>query len=69
MTERTLSGRSRRRSGARPSKYLRIALKGPKPAERSDEGLGNAAPILWTLGMLLASILLTAAAVFSHKPL
>ena len=71
MTERTLSGRARRRSGGKPSKYLRLAMKGPKArtAERSDDGAANVAPILWTLGMLFVSILLTAAAVFTHKPL
>ena len=71
MTERTLSGRSRRRSGGKPSKYLRIAMKAPKArtAERHDDAFGNAAPILWTLGMLFASVLLAAAAVFTHQPL
>ena len=71
MTERTLSGRSRRRSGGKPSKYLRIAMNAPKPraTEHPHEGLGDVAKVLWTLGMLFASILLAAAAVFTHKPL
>ena len=71
MTERTLSGRTRRRSGGKPSKYLRIAMRAPKArsVERSDDGAAHAAPIVWTLGLLLASVLLTAAAVFTHKPL
>ena len=71
MTERTLSGRTRRRNGARPSKYLRIAMKAPKPrvAEHSHEGPGDDGKVLWTLGMLFVSVLLAAAAVFTHKPL
>jgi len=71
MTERTLSGRSRRRSGGKPSKYLRIAMNAPKAraTERSNEGLGGVGKVLWTLGMLFASVLLAAAAVFTHKPL
>jgi len=71
MTERTLSGRARRRSGAKPSKYLRIAMNAPKAraTERPNEGIPDVGKVLWTLGMLFASVLLAAAAVFTHKPL
>jgi len=59
MTERTASGRTRRRSTVRVTKARK---KGESP-------LTHLGPVTWAFAMLMASVALAAAAVFTHKAL
>jgi hypothetical protein len=59
MTERTASGRTRRRSPARAA----------KSRKRDESPLAHLGPVTWAFAMLMASVALAAAAVFTHKAL
>ena len=60
MTERTLSGK------ARPRKHARAA--GRKSQTQGPTAPGNLGPVVWSIALLMFSVALAAAAVFTHKP-
>ena len=59
MTERTASGRTRRRSTVRVT----------KSRKKDESPLTHLGPVTWAFAMLMASVALAAAAVFTHKAL
>jgi hypothetical protein len=61
MTERTLSGNVRRRPGPRKAGRRRLGKPDALPA--------NFSALRWTGLMLMSSLALAAAAVFTHRPL
>ena len=60
MTERTASGRTRRHSTVRVSK---------KSRQRDESPRTHLGPVTWAFAMLMASVALAAAAVFTHRAL
>ena len=58
MTERTASGRTRRRPHARA----------PKARAKGASPITQLGPVTWAFAMLMASVALAAAAVFTRQP-
>ena len=56
MTERTASGRTRRRPHART----------PKSGKRGESPFSQLGPVTWAFAMLMTSVALAAAAVFTR---